>query len=79
MVPRWLYLLMVENRSRCGMERDEHGRPIEEVLPERKTGEELASPGYGDYNLHGEKVGGEVPSIPRECFEEGGLYEEFGR
>lgn len=81
MVPRWAYLLMVENRSKCCMERDEHGRPIAERLPERKTGKEITSPGYGDckYNLYGGKMGGKSSSVPQECFEESGQYEEFGR
>ena len=35
MIPEWINNLMTENRLRCGMERDEHKRVIEDYVPIR--------------------------------------------
>jgi hypothetical protein len=49
MIPKWIYECMVENRARCGMTHDEHGRPIEERRRRIAPRSDLASPGYADY------------------------------
>jgi len=46
MIPRWLYTLIAENRSRSEMSRDEHSAPIEEQSPKTDIESHRAFPGY---------------------------------
>lgn len=59
MVPKWLYELMTANRLNSAMERDEHGRPIEEVRSEIKPEHRLASPGYKMFDKDRKYAGSE--------------------
>jgi len=49
MIPRRIFELMAEERSRTAMDRDEHGRPIEEQEPTRKPDSKRAYMGYKDF------------------------------
>jgi hypothetical protein len=53
MVPKWVLELMAKDRARCGMERDEHERPIEEEksIPPNQPPGHRAYPGYLDYRF----------------------------
>lgn len=51
MIPRWIYTLMVKHRARCGPDRDEHGRPLEEKLDDAPCSDigKRIFPGYADF------------------------------
>lgn len=79
MIPKWLYGLMTENRLNSCMERDEHGRPIEEVRSEIKPEDRLASPGYKMFDKDGKYIGSEKEPVRLPTETEQEMYEEYGR
>jgi len=50
MIPKWIYDLMLKERSRQVLGKDEHGRPVEEPESVGRPDESkrLSSPGYAD-------------------------------